>query len=257
MQAKRVLVTGSAGSVGRSACRGLAEAGHFVRGFDRAPTPDDLGIAESVVGDITDAQALDKAAKGVDTIVHLAANPDESAEFLTGLLEPNIVGLYRVCEAARIHKVRRLVITSTIMVVWEMPLTERVIGLEDGVAPTCHYALTKVYAEDMARMYAREHGLSTVAIRLGWLPRSQAQTDDLASKPQFHPIYLSVPDAARAYVCSVNSPTPAAGEFAAMFITSRSDGEIGVDLEPAKRWIGYEPRDRWPDNLDAGFTVER
>ncbi len=223
-------------------------------GFDRAPTPADLGIAEAHQGDIADA--VTAAAGGMDTIVHVAANPLESADFLTELLQPNVVGIYQVCEAARVHKIRRLVITSTIMVVWGHPLWDRVIGEEDGVAPTCHYALAKLYAEDMAQMYAREHGMSAVSMRLGWFPRTQQHADRLGSNSAYYSVYLSSADAARAYACAVESPTPAAGEFAPLFISSQRVGDNGVDLEPAKKWIGYEPQDQWPQNLDSNLKVE-
>ena len=47
----RVLVTGSAGRIGRAAIRALKERGHFVRGFD-------LSLSDSadqcVVGNVTD-----------------------------------------------------------------------------------------------------------------------------------------------------------------------------------------------------------
>jgi nucleoside-diphosphate-sugar epimerase len=36
----KILVTGSAGTVGRPVCDELGRRGHAVRGFDRAPTPE-------------------------------------------------------------------------------------------------------------------------------------------------------------------------------------------------------------------------
>ena len=52
-----ILITGSAGRLGRSAVSGLVQAGWQVRGFDRVPTP---GTKDFVVGDLTDAAAIAK-----------------------------------------------------------------------------------------------------------------------------------------------------------------------------------------------------
>src|SRR5262245_16097112 len=104
-----VLVTGSAGRIGRAAVRELKARGPRVRGFDRAPSP---GADESVVGDITDADAVRRAVAGVGAVVHLAATPDDD-DFLTRLLPNNIVGVYQVLEAARAAGVRRLVLASS------------------------------------------------------------------------------------------------------------------------------------------------
>jgi len=48
-RARRVLVTGAAGAIGRVVCRHLRAGGHFVRAFDRLAAPE---ADEGVVGDI-------------------------------------------------------------------------------------------------------------------------------------------------------------------------------------------------------------
>src|SRR5438445_7587019 len=97
-----VLVTGSAGRIGRAVVRELMARGHRVRGFDRLTTP---GVAEAIVGDITDAAAVRRAVAGVQTLIHLAATPDDD-DFLTQLAPNNIIGAYQNMEAARAARVR-------------------------------------------------------------------------------------------------------------------------------------------------------
>src|SRR5262245_10165351 len=63
-----ILVTGSAGRIGRTAVAALSKAGWFVRGFDRVPTP---GTSDFVVGNLTDAAALQRAADGASALIHL------------------------------------------------------------------------------------------------------------------------------------------------------------------------------------------
>src|SRR5579871_6212794 len=108
MTPHRVLVTGSAGRVGRAAVAGLTARGHTVIGFDVRPTPG-LPPAQSVVAGLGDVQALRDAAKGVDCVIHLAATPDDARyprgtppddgdNFLTELVPNNVIGPYHVME---------------------------------------------------------------------------------------------------------------------------------------------------------------
>src|SRR5262245_12782141 len=96
-RAHAVLVTGSAGRIGRAVSAELVARGHCVRGFDRVPSP---ALRDSVVGDVANPEDLARALEGMDTAVHLAATPDE-ADFLTSLLPNNVLGLYHMLEAAR------------------------------------------------------------------------------------------------------------------------------------------------------------
>ncbi|MFP6644538.1 MAG: NAD-dependent epimerase/dehydratase family protein, partial [Candidatus Latescibacterota bacterium] len=104
----RVLVTGASGAIGTPVCRHLQERGHRIRVLE--PHPD---LEDSVVGDLSDFDAVRAAVAGVDTIIHLGAYPDE-ADFIDELLEPNVRGLYHVCAAAGEAGVSRLVLASSL-----------------------------------------------------------------------------------------------------------------------------------------------
>src|SRR5262245_16853936 len=93
---KRVLVTGSAGRIGQAAVAELQAHGHAVRGFDRVATP---GLADTIVGEITDAAAVRRAMTGIDTLLHLAATPDDVDDPVQHLFPSNIVGVYHILEA--------------------------------------------------------------------------------------------------------------------------------------------------------------
>ncbi|MGM0585655.1 MAG: NAD(P)H-binding protein [Pseudomonadota bacterium] len=68
-----VLILGARGRFGRHACAAFAEAGWHVRALARGATA--LPQAhETVAADITDAEALTRAARGADVILH-AVNP--------------------------------------------------------------------------------------------------------------------------------------------------------------------------------------
>jgi uronate dehydrogenase len=122
----KVLVTGSAGTVGRPVCDELARRGHVVRGLDVIATP---ALADAVVADIADAAAVRAEARGMDAVIHLAAQPHEVP--FPELIGPNVLGLYNVLDAARDEGVRRLVVASSMMVVSGWKDTGRPARVDD------------------------------------------------------------------------------------------------------------------------------
>ena len=248
---KRVLVTGSTGAIGQPVALHLQERGHSVRGFARRPTPN---LDDFVVGDLGDRDAARKAADGMDTIIHLGAYPNPE-DFINVLLNPNVIGLYNVCEAAVEFGVERLVLASTLQVVtghsW---IKGKPIRVEDGPKPVNHYALTKAWAEIAGDMYARKHNLSVISVRIGWLPRNLGEAENLVKNEIGRDVFFSHDDAKLFHERCVESSTPAAGESAILFATSKPLNHVRLDLSDAKEVIGYEPQDTWPDGLP--YSVE-
>jgi len=245
--AELVLVTGSTGAIGQPVLRKLAAEGYRVRGFARRPTP---GIDDYVQGDLNDRAAVDRAMTGVDTCIHLGAYPNP-ADFLEVLLQPNVVGLYNICEAAREAQVKRLVLSSSVQAVSGLGYEGRAVTLADGTAPRNHYAVTKIWAEVMGDMYARAYAMSVVTVRIGWLPRSAAEVERIGSRGFGPRMFFSHDDAGRFYLACVRSPQPEPGTHAIVFAASRHETPF-MDPTPAKEILGYEPEDTWPD----GCTFE-
>tara|TARA_E500000331_G_scaffold69691_1_gene64398 strand:- start:559 stop:1290 length:732 start_codon:yes stop_codon:yes gene_type:complete len=236
----KVMVTGSEGGVGRAIIRELTQNGHEVLGFDRAVNPED---AHAVGSDILDHEALLKAASGRDVLIHLAAEPDE-ADFLDKLIEPNVRGLYNVCDAARQQGVPKLILASTVQLIAGHP-KDAFVRLEDGARPINHYALTKLWAEGMGEMYARAYGLSVIAARLGWLPRSREHAEELRDSGWGTNVYLSHNDAARFFLKCVEVEMEPE-RFEIIFASSKAQ-KLRLDPEPAKRILRFEAEDIWPE----------
>jgi uronate dehydrogenase len=243
---KKVLVTGSAGTVGRPLCEELRRRGHVVRGFDRAPTP---GLEDAIEGDVADAAAVDAAMRGMDALVHLAAQAHDRP--FPELLGPNVVGLYNVMDAARANGVPRVVLASSMMVVsgWmeDPPRVARV----DERRPHNHYALTKVWAEQMGELYARRAGMSVIAVRLGWMVRNPDEARNMLRSKIFD-CYVSPADGARALAAAVEAPDL---KFEVVYAASRG-GERVFDMEPARRLLGFEAQQRWPEGLPFPLPYE-
>ncbi len=244
-EARTVLVTGSAGRIGRAAVRELKARGHTVRGLDLAPTP---GADVSLVGSITDADVVRRAVAGSSALVHLAATPDDD-DFLTKLLPNNVVGVYHVLEAAHAAGVKRMVLASSGQVVWWQrfrgPLP---IGADEPPTPRGWYAATKLFLEAAGRAFAGGHGLSVVAARLGWCPRDRAHAEELAHTDWGPDVYLSPGDAGRFFACAVEAPADPG--FAVVYAFSRPVRRHLHDMAPARERLGYEPRDTWPEGIE-------
>jgi UDP-glucose 4-epimerase len=122
---------------------------------------------DQAIGDITDADALARAAQGCDAIVHLAAVADVNDV----VAEParasdvNVGGTSAVLEAARRADVARVIYASTIWVY---------NGLEGPVdedtpppTPTHFYTATKLAGEIYCHSYANTFGLDCTILRFG------------------------------------------------------------------------------------------
>lgn len=249
---RRVLVTGSTGAIGQPVCQHLLSRGHHVRGLARRPTP---GLEDYVVGDLSDPKAVRAAVEGMDTVIHLGAYPND-ADFIDVLLEPNVRGLYHICDAAREFGVKRLVLASTLQTVTGHGYPDgRTIRIEDGPKPVNHYALSKVWAEVMGDMYARVHNLSVINARIGWLPRNPEEAKRLVDSRIGKDVFFSHRDAQRFHERCVESSTPRPGECVTVFAISKPKSFPRLDLEPARRILGYEPQDTWPEGLP--YAVEK
>ena len=251
VQPKRVLVTGATGAIGRPVVQWLSARGHCVRGFAFDPSPD---LEDHVVGDLSDRDAVRRAVEGMEVVIHLGAYPND-ADFIDVLLEPNVRGLFHVFDAAREFGVQRFAMASTMQTVTGHQGGDRLIRIEDGPAPVNHYALAKVWAEEMGKMYARVHNMAVINVRIGWLPRNPGEANRVKASSLGPDCFFSHADAQRFFERVVESPNPKPGEAVTVFATSIPARTERLDLEPARRILGYEPKCVWPDGLNYEYSL--
>lgn len=174
--AERVLVIGASGFIGRAVSTALRRQGMEIIGFDVATHPQArTADGDHIDGSVTDRAALSNAVRRLkpDTVISLAAfsrpsiglaisaDVDHDAAFAV-----NVGGLRNVIEVAVAHGVRR-VIWSSSTVVLGAAAPDRTAALDETAptAPVNVYGLTKVLAEQMSSYAHRVMALDIAAVR--------------------------------------------------------------------------------------------
>lgn len=161
-----VLLTGAAGRIG-TAFREDASDRYRWRFADRdASALSTTGSDhEAVEIDVADPEACRRACTGIDTVVHLAADPNPEADFYGSLLDANIKGTYNIFRAAKDAGCRRVVFASSAQTVEAYPLDQQV-ATDAPIRPKNLYGVTKCFGEAVASYFAHVEGLSTIVVRI-------------------------------------------------------------------------------------------
>ena len=222
---RRVLVTGAAGNIGRTACAGLAARGWKVRGLDKVSLEGVDGLADPpVVADIADAGAVRRAAEGMDAVVHLAAIATEAP--FDEILDVNIEGTFHVFDAARRAGVARIVYASSIHAVGYVPRSALVTA-DVPPRPDTYYGVSKVFGEALGRLMVDRYGLEVVCLRIGRWKQYPTSVRELS-------IWISPADGVRLLAAALTAPGVG---FAVVYGTS-ANTRAWLDLAPA-RALGY------------------
>jgi UDP-glucose 4-epimerase len=165
--ATHVLVTGGSGFIGSHVVDALLRDGYAPRIFDLSRSPVHRRV-ETIVGDVADTAALERAMQGCRAVLHLAAAAD------VGEVEKHPVEAERrnarctlsVLEAARRADVPRVIYASTVWVYSDV-LADAV----DEETPLRHpahlYTATKLAGELYCRSYRELYGLESTVLRFG------------------------------------------------------------------------------------------
>jgi UDP-glucose 4-epimerase len=167
----KILVTGGAGFIGSNLVRFLVSKGHEVTVLDSLISGYRINlqpVSSSVhflVGDVRDFSVVDHAMTNIRVVFHLAASVGNarSIEYPIIDAETNVLGTLNVLEAARRHKVRKIVFSSSAGIFGElktMPISE-----SHSVEPDSPYGATKLCAEKMCLAYAKLYQLEAICLR--------------------------------------------------------------------------------------------
>jgi UDP-glucose 4-epimerase len=163
----RILVTGSAGHLGEALVRSLREAGEDVVGLDLLDS-----AYTDVPASVTDRGAVRKAMAGAEAVLHTATlhKPHVMSHARQEFVDTNVTGTLVLLEEAVVAGVGAFVHTSTTSA-FGRALTPgegaAAAWITEDVVPRPRniYGVTKVAAEDVCELIARDHGLPCVVLR--------------------------------------------------------------------------------------------
>ena len=231
-----VLVTGAAGNIGSYFAeqnRGRYRLRLMVH--TRSKHEELARFGELVEGDVTHLEQMKEHCRGVDTVLHLAANASPSATW-DDLLPANIIGAYNMFAAAKSAGCRRVIYASSIHAVSGYPADVQV-KTSDAVNPGDLYGVTKCFGEALARYCAEKENLSAIALRIGaFQPIETAQDesnigllDAFVSRRDLNQLIIRCIDAEHIQW--------------AVFNGLSNNRYKRLDLSDARELVGYAPQD--------------
>ncbi len=251
-----VLLTGAGGRVGQAILRGIGDDYEW-RLLDREPlpaakVPDGVTDADRHVADITDADAVREAVRGVGAVIHLAGDPRKTAPW-DSVLRNNIDGTQVVMRAAAEAGVRKFAFASSNHAVGGYETDERVPQLYrteddyrlDGTElprPGNLYGVSKATGEFLGRFYHDEFGMSVVCVRIGNLTEGHPPREYERGQA----MWLSHRDCAHLFDRSLRADYG----FEVVYGISDNDRKY-YSIDRARDVLGYDPRDN-----SADYTFE-
>jgi len=262
---ERVLVTGGSGRVGRYVVDEMVKGGHGVTVFDMNKPPSDV---PSIQGTILDLPAVEKAVKGVDVVVHLAAHDwIMNTRGIRGdeFIHVNVLGTWNILQAAEAAGVRKVVVCSSISATGieelrpDFPPEYLPIDEKHVIKPVEPYSVSKQMVEEAALSFARRGKMDVICLRPQGVsvPGSFERYIKLAAdpvKPWFN-CYVTPEDTARAFRLAVEKDL---GRFDLFFVSAKDTTADEPSLDLARRVFSKMPAIKKPDyykgNSRASFV---
>jgi uronate dehydrogenase len=246
-----VLITGAAGNLGGKLRQHL-EGRYRLRLLDITPRGDPAIIP-------ADLSRWDKSwvdhFQGVDAVVHLAANATAQQPW-ADVLGPNIDAVIHLFQAAVWARVQRVVYVSSNHVMGGYKDAMETVRLTTDLAPRpgAHYVVNseardstpygaaKLFGERLGKCTAEVHGLSVIAVRIGWVRPGDNRPEEVPPErgPWFRMMWLSNRDYCqlmeRCLLAELATP------FAVVNGMSANTG-MPWDIETTRRLLMYAPQD--------------
>jgi UDP-glucose 4-epimerase len=163
----RILVTGSRGHLGEALMRTLRGSAHEAIGIDIIASP-----YTDRVGSIVDRVFVRACMRGIDAVLHAATlhKPHVATHSRQQFVDVNVSGTLNLLEEAKAANVRAFVFTSTTSAFGRTMMPEPdepAVWITEDIAavPKNIYGVTKVAAEDLCELFARNLRLPVIVLR--------------------------------------------------------------------------------------------
>ncbi len=240
---QRVGITGANGTIGRVLLDGL-KSEYELTAFSRRK----VDFPTNIVNFDCPEEVMGKF-EGLDAIIHLAADPSPLAPW-ESVRRHNVEAMYQVVEECVRSNVKRLVFASTnhtmhghtILTSPEtLDATKSVrMKLSDTPNPDSLYAVSKLFGENLGKLYSEKWGLEFISLRIGWMIKQDDPTvmRDTPSEDYMRAMFLSQRDCIQAHVKALEVKS----NFLIAFVVS-NNGRRVFDLEETKINLGFDPKD--------------
>ena len=170
----KVLVTGADGFIGSHLTEELLDEGYNVRALSQYNSFNYWGWLEDVAsnanlqivcGDVRDLAFCREISVDIDLIFHLAAliAIPYSYRAPESFIETNIKGTYNICQAAKVHNIKRILVTSTS----EVYGTAQYVPIDEKhpLQPQSPYSASKIGADAIAMSFYNAFQLPVTIVR--------------------------------------------------------------------------------------------
>jgi len=164
---KKILITGSSGTIGTRLFERLLSKGYQVVGFDKKNNIWHAGLdKKTIVGNLLNKKDIQKIPKDIDLIIHLAANarvydlvvaPDLALE--------NVISTHHILEFARENNIKKIIFSSSRETYGnkkDMVSKETDVDILRCASP---YAASKIADEALIYSYEKCYGIDYVVCR--------------------------------------------------------------------------------------------
>jgi nucleoside-diphosphate-sugar epimerase len=234
---RTVLITGACGNIGRKLRDAWDDVYDLVL-IDINAGPDD---SEVVAADLSEFEEEWMALfHGVDTVVHLAATPNEHSTW-EELVAPNLDAVSNVFHAAALAGVERIVFASSNHAMGGYRgLGDIAITVELPPRPGNPYGAAKLMAERLGKSLSGVFDLTFVALRLGWVQAGENRPETLPDEWNKE-LWLSNGDLVRLFARAVEADL---GDRSFVVVNGMSNNHGSRwDLSDSFESIGYVPKD--------------
>lgn len=233
---RKVLLTGAAGRIGSFCTKTWTENDSYdlVLADVRAPQ-ETYGFPFHLVN-LSDFDAVRALCTGVDTVVHLGADPSMEATW-ESLLPNNLIATYNVFESAHQAGCRRVLFASSVNAVLGYPLDVQV-HIDQPIRPINLYGATKVWGEGVASSYSSSTGLSCLCLRFGWVVDRDNPAIQLGA--HYLDITATYEDIAQFITKAIEAPESVKY---GVFHGISNNRYKRLDITSSREVLGYDPQD--------------
>lgn len=164
---KKILITGSSGTIGTRLFERLLEKGYEVVGFDKKKNKWHPSLNKlTIIGNLLEKKDVKKIPKDVDLIIHLAANPRVyDLVVKPDLALENIILMYNILDFARLNNIKKVMFSSSREVYGNR--TKMVSKEEDVDIALCEsaYSASKISGEALVYSFSQCYGIAYVICR--------------------------------------------------------------------------------------------